>query len=496
MPLTPNAIFQDLQNKDLDKHSAIELLSALIDNSENVETRIESLKNLNKIPVDDEKTFKFLEHILISDLNEDVRNLTCKVLQNQYYEKALDPMLWALEHETSLKSLIIIISTIAKIENTKSKSVLINKLINLQKKQFNSLLKDMVEKERIKDMSINELAELLINYYVISSLKKKFGYFKFRINDVGLISELDLSNIERYSSGINKLENFLESIFSLRDLRKCDLRFNHLTKIPKDFKSSLEYLDLSYNKLVKLPNLHNFDLIKTLNLKSNRLREIPESIGSLSSLEVFNLRNNVLIHLPESIKSLSSLKSLDLHGNKFENITISLNNSVTELELGWNTFENLPNSIKPLSSLEKLGIGGNKITELPDWLGNFPLLKELDLYDNKLLKIPESIGSLKSLECLNLRNNGLTRLPDSFLNLSALKNLNLSWNNFTDLPKWIGSLSTLEELNLWGNQLETLPDSIVRLSSLKILDLNFNKIEEIPSSLRELERKNELIIKF
>ena len=99
MPLTPNAIFQDLQNKDLDKQSAVELLLTLVENAENIDTRIESLKTLSKIQVDDEKTFRFLEHLLISDLNEDVRNLTINVLQNNYNEKALDPMIWALEHE-------------------------------------------------------------------------------------------------------------------------------------------------------------------------------------------------------------------------------------------------------------------------------------------------------------------------------------------------------------------------------------------------------------
>ncbi len=496
MPLTPNAIFQDLKNKDLDKNSAIELLLALVDNAENADTRIESLIILNKIHLDDDNTFRFLEHLLISDINEDVRNLTCQVLQNHYKEKALDPMIWAFEHEKSLKCIITIISNIAKIENIKSKTVLVNRLRKLQKKQFNSLLKDSGDKEHLSIMSINELAEILINYHVILSLKKTFGYFKYRINNLGLISELDLSNVERYSSGLNKLENFLESIFTLRDLKKCDLRFNHLTTIPKYFNSSLEYLDLSYNKLVKLPDIYNFTIIKTLNLKSNRLRALPNSIGSLSSLEVLNLRNNVLNHLPESIKSLSFLKTLDLHGNKFSDVTISLNKSIKELDLGWNNLKTIPGNIKPLLSLEKLGLGGNKLSRLPEWLGYYFSLKELDLYDNNLSEVPQSIGSLKSLERLNLRNNELTRLPSSFINLRSLKILNLSWNNFMVLPEWIGSLRNLEELNLWGNRLEVLPDSIASLSSLKILDLNFNKIEYLPPSLRELERKNELIIKL
>jgi len=496
MPLTPKAIYKDLVNKDLDKPFAIELLLTLIDNAENVETRIESVKILNNIQVDDDKTFKFLEHLLISDLNEEVRNLTILVLKNQYLDKALDPMVWALEHEGSLKCLISIILTIGEINTEEAKSVLIKKLKKLYKKESNYILKHLFEKDVIKDIPNRELAEILINYYIISFLKITFGYFKFNNNNLGRITELDLSNVERYSPGLNKLENFLESILSLKALKKCDLRFNHLTKIPEILNESIEYLDLSYNRLVTLPDLHNFIKLISLNLKSNRLRNLPESIGSFTSLENLNLRNNMLTALPESINFLSSLKVLDLHGNKLNSITVNLSNSIRELEMGWNNFDTIPNGIKRLLSLERLGFGGNKLVNLPDWIGLYQSLRQLDLYDNRLIKIPESLGSLKSLERLNLRNNQLKNLPSSLSNLKSLKILNLSWNNLSSLPKWIGYLSSLEELNLWGNLLEIIPESIASLSSLKLIDLNFNKIGELPPFLKELEQEKELIIKI
>jgi Leucine-rich repeat (LRR) protein len=496
MPLTPNAIYKDLKNKDLNKPFAIELLLNLIDNAENVETRIESIKTLNKMKIDDERTFKFLEHLLISDQNEDVRNLTILVLKNRYLDKAFDPMVWALEHEQSLKCLISIISTLGEINTDKAKSYLIKKLRKLYKKESNSILTHRFEKDTVENILNRELGDLLINFYIISFLKKTFGYFKFKKNEFGHIAELDLSNVERYSSGLNKLENFLESILSLKDLKKCDLRFNHLTKIPEILNGSIEFLDLSYNKLVILPDLHNFKTLKNLNLKSNRLRNLPESIGSLTSLKYLNLRNNMISFLPESINFLSSLELLDLHGNKLNSISVNLSKSIKELELGWNNFDAIPIGLKRLRSLERLGFGGNKLINLPDWIGMYHSLKHLDLYDNKLINIPESLGSLESLERLNLRNNQLSNLPSSLSNLKSLKILNLSWNNFKFLPEWIGSFSSLEELNLWGNLLEIVPESIASLSSLKILDLNFNKIRKLPPFLKELEQENRLIIKI
>jgi len=496
MPLTPKAIFEDLRSKDLDKASAIQLLLTLIENTENVKSRIESIEILEKISPNDNKTFKFLEHLLISDTDENVRKLTSRVIKKLFLDKALSPLSWALEHEHSLSCLITIISTIAEIDMDKTRSLLINKINKFSKNKNKFNLNGLFNNNNIHNLSNKELADILINYYILSSLRFEFGYIKFEISDNNLITGLDLSNVERYVTGSSKLEKILELIFSIKTLKKCDLRFNHLTKLPIVFNKSIEYLDLSYNKLVKLPNFSKFKALKILNLKSNRLRNLPESIGSVNSLESLNLRNNILVKLPSSIGSLDSLESLDLHGNKFNSIDIILNNALRELELGWNNFEKIPESIKFLSLLEKFGIGGNKIFELPEWIGNFQTLRELDLYDNNLHQIPNSIGSLVSLEKLNLRNNHLNELPYSMSKLESLKSLNLSWNSFTDLPDWIGNLSSLEELNLWGNKLKSLPNSIVSLSSLKILDLNFNKFEKIPTLFKELERKNGLIIKF
>jgi Leucine-rich repeat (LRR) protein len=492
MPLTPEAIYKDFINGDLDKQVVLELLLNLIDNAENIETRLESIKILNKIQIDDEKAFEFLEQLLVSDSNEDIRNLTILILKNNFLDRALSPMIWALEHENSLKCLISIISTISEIESDEAKSILIKKFRNKNQ----GILIDFLKERNIENISNKELGDILINHYLISFLKTKFGYFRYKYNKNGRIYELDLSNVERYSSSLNKLENYLEPIFTLKGLKKCDLRFNHLTTFPDIINNSIEYLDLSYNKLVKLPNIQNFNVLKSLNLKSNRLRILPDSFQSQLTLKYLNLRNNMLIRLPKSIGLLSSLKVLDLHGNKLNSINFNLSNSIKELELGWNNLKVVPNGIQSTLSVERMGLGGNKLTGIPKWFGKLNKLKHLDIYDNELTEIPESIGQLTLLEHLNVRNNQITELPSSLVNLKSIKYLNLSWNNLRNIPEWIGSLSLLEELNLWGNQLKTLPESIASLSSLKVLDLNFNQFDEKPQFLEELEQINGLVIKL
>ena len=49
MPLTPHAIYNDLKNNFVDNVSAVELLITLIENVDNLTTRIDSIETLEKI---------------------------------------------------------------------------------------------------------------------------------------------------------------------------------------------------------------------------------------------------------------------------------------------------------------------------------------------------------------------------------------------------------------------------------------------------------------
>jgi len=101
MELTPSKIHEEYLKNNLDKHSAAKLLISLIDNSESDKLRVESIQGLEKIKIDDNKSFRFLENLLISDSSEKVRNSAALILKNLYIDRALEPMKWALIHEES-----------------------------------------------------------------------------------------------------------------------------------------------------------------------------------------------------------------------------------------------------------------------------------------------------------------------------------------------------------------------------------------------------------
>jgi len=98
---TPQKIFEKYNEKVIDKISAVEHLIALLENSENVLVRIESLEILEKIGMRTDRIFRLLENFLISDSNEKIRILAASALKNMFLDKALPSMKHALQHEKS-----------------------------------------------------------------------------------------------------------------------------------------------------------------------------------------------------------------------------------------------------------------------------------------------------------------------------------------------------------------------------------------------------------
>ncbi|XP_024027842.1 plant intracellular Ras-group-related LRR protein 6-like, partial [Morus notabilis] len=216
--------------------------------------------------------------------------------------------------------------------------------------------------------------------------------------------------------------------------------FHHQKRKSKDDNQDherLEIVDLSGMSLESLPNTPlNLGIICKLDLSNNNLQIIPESlIARLLNVVVLDVHSNQLRSLPNSIGCLSKLKVLNVSGN---------------------LLESLPKTIENCRSLEELNANFNKLTKLPDTIG-FELnnLRKLSVNSNKLVFLPHSLTHLTSLRALDARLNCLRSLPDDLENLINLEVLNVSQN---------------------FQYLETLPYSIGLLLSLVELDVSYNKI--------------------
>jgi len=443
MELTPDKIYEEYKKNNLDKLSATELLFSLIENSDNDKIRVESIKELANIDVRDVKTFKHLEHLLISDLSERVRSTAAIMLKNLFLDKSLEPMKWALKHEESPSCLKIIYETLCQIienivkkENSLSKLILVSEVKKIENKEFKIGFEIISEEMGLENITIKELAEILTNYFTLLFLEKTYWRIKVKIEKCKII-ELDF-----IFKGLTHLPDAIEN---LKYLKKLIFRYNQLFSLP-DWIGSLiflEELNFNINNLKKIPStIGSLRSLKNLSLWKNEINSLPDTIGSLTSLEFLNLRINDLKELPETIGNLNQLKELNLHDNK----------------LG-----QLPNSIGYLSSLEKLNLSWNSIESIPESIGSLLSLQILDLERNDLKIIPESIGSLHSLEYLNLSDNKLETLPETLGSLSSLQILNISRNNLKNLPKSLVNLSNLKELYIGDNKLNGASNLSVKL---------------------------------
>ena len=164
---------------------------------------------------------------------------------------------------------------------------------------------------------------------------------------------------------------------------------------------------MSNNSFLELPvGILNLKKLKVLDLSKNILKELPDEITLLNNLEELNLNNSQLKKLPD-LSKLEKIKTFHLSGD-------SLLSDSLLLEL---LKMNIP-------QIEKLFISQwgkqeiynektynydlvirNDLNTLPDEIGNFVNLKEIDISSCGIKKLPDSFYKLKKLEYINLQNN-------------------------------------------------------------------------------------------
>lgn len=167
----------------------------------------------------------------------------------------------------------------------------------------------------------------------------------------------DLESLETLVLSHNKLEYYPGSIDNLTNLKLLDLSYNPDIKkldLTNSQKPNLKILDLSYTGLVEfLFGSNSFDSLIKLNLDGNKLKMLPDSIGTVKSLKILYLSNNNLDTISPSIGSLNELTKLYLYNNK--------------------KLTDLPIEIKKLKKLKTLDLRNTQISfenlkKIDEWL--------------------------------------------------------------------------------------------------------------------------------
>ncbi len=295
MELTPRKIYEDFTKNNIDRNYAAELLMSLVDNTDQNDIRLESIKHLKKFGLINDKIFHFLENLFISDTNGNIRCTAAKYIREIFLDKSLSLIKWAIQYESDYDCMITMIQTLVELNNNDSKSILIDMIKRIKKtkyldenkrienKKFKKIAKNLLKGKKDEILSHQYLAEIIVNYLTISELTKKFYSVYFELKD-SLVINLDLSDVEYEVRGWKS--DFKNNIKEISEITGIE-NLKHLT-----------HLNLSNNQISNIKDLINIKNITHLFLYNNKIKEIE-------NLEYF--------------KRMSNLKYLDIAGNQIVN---------------------------------------------------------------------------------------------------------------------------------------------------------------------------------
>ncbi|KAB2628016.1 plant intracellular Ras-group-related LRR protein 7-like [Pyrus ussuriensis x Pyrus communis] len=123
------------------------------------------------------------------------------------------------------------------------------------------------------------------------------------------IRTIDLTN--------NKIVEIPMDISKLVNLQRLMLAHNLIDRLPINLAKleSLKVMTLDGNQVTTLPDEYFLMQLKLLNVSKNKLKSLPESIGSCFSLEELQADDDSIDELPESVCNLIHVKSFCLDNN-------------------------------------------------------------------------------------------------------------------------------------------------------------------------------------
>ena len=395
----------------------------------------------------------------------------------------------------------------------------------------------------MKSLEILDIHENAINS-LPTNLKR---LTKLRILNIGsnkftslpfeeLVQILPLSEIV---ASRNRLDGSLlpSSLKFVTSLQTLDVSYNALTSVTDHEVEmpSLLLVDLSNNRISRLPESVTWPKLNTLMVNENQIKTLPLDFALLKDLKTVDLSSNSLTKVDGTLASMDRLLTIrltnnPLHERKLLDMTteelkatlgarLSTPASETSAGLGamdynkieqpsspWliksDTLERSRSKLRELDAAElttaiadvevkSLILHHNLFQQIHPAITIFArTIVNVDLSHNKLGQNVDYLAqslSLPVLQTLNLTSNALPSLDPlvRYLSTPRLTSLNLSFNRITSLPFLRAAFPALSTLLASNNAITELDVESVR--GLQTLDVSSNEIEYLPPRLALLQ---------
>lgn len=237
------------------------------------------------------------------------------------------------------------------------------------------------------------------------------------------------------SQGLQKINWFLRKFYAARLTGKVIIRDEKL--------GTFEFFE------------GDFDHIKSFDIKSARIQEVPAGIKLCTALTDLQLNDNYISLISDEFCECWSLRRVSFSNNR---ISQNMNMNISNLQL-----------------LAEVDISGNFLSTIPEAIFWVPNISIIDVSNNRIASFKVPSKAWQSLTQLNLSKNMFTDLPLSLFDVVSLKILTAAENSISIVQQQFNCLQNLTNLNISSNVLENL-EGLISLFRLTSLDASKNKI--------------------
>eukprot|EP00928_Gymnodinium_smaydae_P087985 TRINITY_DN72147_c0_g1_i1.p1 TRINITY_DN72147_c0_g1~~TRINITY_DN72147_c0_g1_i1.p1 ORF type:complete len:291 (-),score=62.44 TRINITY_DN72147_c0_g1_i1:20-892(-) len=178
-------------------------------------------------------------------------------------------------------------------------------------------------------------------------------------------------------------------------IRTADLHGNSLSSLPAEIGSwsALQNLLCAHNAISELPSsIGKLEKLQKIVLSNNQLRSLPPQIGSLGKLKILQLDTNRLSSLPVDVWAGlgGSLEELDLSSNALKDLPDSLSDlkALVRLVVAKNEIRQLSPGFSNLTKLQHLDASDNLLQSVPaELIQGCVALSELWLKGNPIERL-------------------------------------------------------------------------------------------------------------
>ncbi|MBU1995507.1 GNAT family N-acetyltransferase [bacterium] len=326
--------------------------------------------------------------------------------------------------------------------------------------------------------SIKELPEsigVLSQLLVLNLSNNQLTFLPESMKKLQKLSNLDLRR--------NKFE-VLPDVLTLLPLRSINLSGNKITTLPPlSAFAELRVLDMSSNLIDNIGDaLSSKNQLRTLNLSSNYIKKFEVKECCLQELLRLNLSGNLLSEISESFSNMANLEEIDLSDNRIEQIDESFFELDVELlDLSVNQMSTL--HLFGLDSLEEIILDENPLESLTIDASFAPYLREFSCEGCGLeeMILPPSTN----LELLCYSSNEILSIPESIGNYTKLSQLDIESNNIVDLPDTLANLIHLQTLYIQNNSLSEGAKKVIEVLAPDICDIHMKTGISIEKASKE-----------